>query len=129
MFTAYIIIIGLVIVILSVAVARCRPFFRVLALLLVCTIVGSLSYSLGKGREKLQYLDNQGYWFPRYAEYLNKLVEQNDLKQLTNDISLFESKYNRNNNDPMALQKVMYEILKLGPYSASGTNEQNTGAK
>ena len=84
-----------------------------------------IGFSLGQTRERLRCLDTHIYWFARYSEHLNELVEQQNYHQLTNDITLFEKRFKRHEADPKALQDTMYQIMGAGPYY-KGTNERVT---
>lgn len=84
---------------------------------IVILIVGKLSYGFGVARERMRWYDNEDYWFRKYSEHLNGLVKQQRITELTNNIIFFDTRFQSNTINSPEFTDVMYQILKLGPYS------------
>lgn len=90
---------------------------------LVALFAGVLgSFWLGAAWERSRCYDGYIYWFCRYSAHLHELAEHQKMEELTNSIALFDSVF-RPHQDAETLQNVMYEMLKVGRFYPSGTNE------
>jgi len=91
------------------------PDMKLVIALVVIAATAFVGYSLGKGRERLRNDDQYVYPFSQYSHHLRELVETQQFGELTNNIVLFDSKFNPS-RDPRELQDAVLRILKLGKY-------------
>ena len=68
---------------------------RFVTVLIIIVIAVSLAYSFGKGTERLRNYDRYIYPFSQYSSDLCDLVRQQNITELTNDVVLFDGRFNR----------------------------------
>jgi len=73
--------------------SRLRTILSIVFFLMAVWSVISISYSMGKAKERLRWYDNQVYWFTKYSEHLHQLADQSQIRQLTNDIAFFDMRF------------------------------------
>lgn len=109
------------IVLLCWAVVKGNCVVRLLTVFAALALSCYLGYGIGRGWERMSCYDTYIYWFSEYSTHLHDLVKEQKTNELTNTVVLFDTKWN-SHKDAQTLQSVMYEILKVGPYSKTGTN-------
>ncbi len=74
-----------------------------------------LGYTVGQAWERLRNYDQYVYRFSQYSTHLRDLAEHQQIARLTNDVILFDSRFNPHQR-ASDLQDVMFQLLKVGPY-------------
>jgi hypothetical protein len=97
------------------AILKGGRIIRIIALSLALTGALGLGYLLGQTWERLRNYDQFVYRFSQYSSYLRNLAERQQIVQLTNDVVLFDHKFNPHQR-ASDLQDVMFQLLKVGPY-------------
>lgn len=96
--------------------------FAFIAAILTAMIAFFLGCGEGATWEALKNYDQYVYHFSQYSRYLHQLVDQQQIAELTNDVVLFDRKFNQSQN-PKDLQDVVFQILKVGPYYQETNSE------
>lgn len=81
-------------------------------------------YAIGESWERLRNYDAYVYRFSQYSTHLRKLVEQNHIPELTNDVLLFDRYFNPGQR-ASDLQNAMFQILKVGAYSTNAVRHRS----
>ena len=113
------IIIG--IILLGMAIMKGSRIIRVIAFIAtVCCFF--LCFILGVDWEKFRNYETCIYRFSLYSRHLHDLADHQQIGQLTNDIILFDNKFNAH-QDPTELQDVMVQILRPKAVEVGITNK------
>jgi hypothetical protein len=97
-------------VLLCWAVVKGRYALRLLAVFAALAIAYCVGYSLGAGWQGMKYEDRYVYPFSLYSTHLRRLVEEQQIHQLTNDVVEFDGHFNPR-KDPEVLWKVVNQML------------------
>ena len=103
------------------AMIRGNAAIRLLAAFVAIAVAYCVGNAWGTAWERLKGYDQYVWRFSQYSTHLRGLAERQELTELTNNIILFDRKFNarQNAND---LQDVVFQILKVGPYYQEETN-------
>jgi len=127
LFMWILLIIGLCvgIALLSWAMIRGNTAVRFLAAFVAIAVAYSVGNAWGTAWERFRNYDQFVWRFSQYSTHLRGLAERQELTELTNNIILFDKKFNarQNAND---LQDVVFQILKVGPYYQEETNSDTS---
>ena|SRR5689334_18348317 len=78
----------------------------------VSVLVGcGISFFLGVDWEKFREYETYVYHFSMYSRHLRSLSIQQNIRQLTNDVILFDEKFN-SRQSPRDLHEVLIQMLK-----------------
>jgi hypothetical protein len=110
------------------AIVKGNLVIRLLATFTALVLFCYLGYGVGKAQERAWCYSSYVYWFSEYSTHLHDLVKEQKINELTNTVVLFDTKFS-SHKDAQTLQSVMYEILKAGPYSQTGTNAVTSSRK
>jgi hypothetical protein len=94
---------------------------RLLTAFLTIAVAYSIGNAWGTAWERLKNYDQYIYNFSRYSKHIRELAEHQDLATLTNNIILFDTKFNAH-QDAYDLQDAVWQVLKIGPYYREETN-------
>lgn len=114
------------IVIASWSMISGRKLISISVMCVVIAITFFLGFLLGRSLENIQNYDRYVWRFSQYSTHLRQLVEQQKINELTNDIVIFDAKFNKH-QDWHDLQDVTFQILRVGPYfQDTNTSELDT---
>jgi|ERR1035437_889238 hypothetical protein len=104
------------------AIVKGNCAVRLLAVFVAIVLASYIGFGFGMGWEKLRCADTYIYRFGQYSAYLHGLVDHQQINELTNNIVLFDTKFQPHLYEPKVLEDTMFQILKLGPYYKPDTN-------
>jgi hypothetical protein len=103
------------------AMIRGNAAVRLFTAFAAVAVAYSVGNAWGTAWERLKNYDQYIYEFSQYSKYMRSLAERQELAELTNNIILFDTKFNSRQN-AQDLQDVVSRILKVGPYYQEKTN-------
>jgi hypothetical protein len=104
------------------AIVKGNCAVRLLTVFATIVLASYIGFGFGTGWEKLRCADTYIYRFGQYSAYLHEMVDRQQINELTNNIVLFDTRFQPHQYEPKVLEDTMFQILKLGPYYKPDTN-------